>query len=226
MSHRAVIFDLGGVIFDTPIHAILEFERDVGLPPRSIGTLIDNSGANGAWARLERGQLPYQEFLAEFQLECSAAGVQISVPDMMAAVERALELHPRMLAAVRSLRHAGFLVGALTNNWQSNRSGDAQFAELECEFEAYIQSYKVGLRKPEPEIYHIVCDALSVRPAEAVFLDDIGRNLKAARALGMSTIKVHDPDGALAELEELLAPAWNAPSGPRSPRAVRVRGGG
>ena len=74
-----------------------------------------------------------------------------------------------------------------------------------------MQSYLVGRRKPEPEIYNLACEALEVTPPEAVFLDDIGANLKPARALGMGTIKVNDPDEALAELERMLAPAWRAP---------------
>ena len=62
----------------------------------------------------------------------------------------------------------------------------------------------VGLRKPDPRIYRLVCRELGVEPAEAVFLDDIGRNLKAARARGMATIKVEEPIAALRELETLL----------------------
>jgi putative hydrolase of the HAD superfamily len=67
-----------------------------------------------------------------------------------------------------------------------------------------VESSRVGLRKPDPAIYQLVCDELEVEPHEAVFLDDLGVNLKPARALGMTTIKVVDPDAALAELEAVV----------------------
>jgi epoxide hydrolase-like predicted phosphatase len=71
-------------------------------------------------------------------------------------------------------------------------------------FDAVVESAVEGMRKPDPRIYELACERLDVKPAEAIFLDDIGRNLKTARQLGMATIKVDDPDQALGELEALL----------------------
>ena len=206
---RAVIFDLGGVVFDSPLHALRALERDRGLPSLAIGRVIERAGRDGAWARLECGELEYVEFQGKLQQELDVAGLPVRVPEMMRAMARALHVRPVMLAAVRSLRSAGFKVGALTNNWAGE--GIDRFRALEPEFDAFVQSYLVGRRKPEPEIYNLACEALEVTPPEAVFLDDIGANLKPARALGMGTIKVNDPDEALAELERMLAPAWRAP---------------
>jgi putative hydrolase of the HAD superfamily len=67
-----------------------------------------------------------------------------------------------------------------------------------------IESAKLGLRKPDPKIYLLMCEALGVQPAHCVFLDDLGVNLKPARQLGMQTIKVDDPDVALRQLEALV----------------------
>ena len=209
VSRRAVIFDLGGVVFDSPLHALRTLEREEGLPRLAIGRVIESAGRDGAWARLERGELEYAEFQGKLQQEMDAAGLPLHVPEMMRAMAGALRVRPEMLAAIRSLRLAGFRVGALTNNWAGE--GIQRFAALEPEFDAFVQSYRVGRRKPEPEIYGLVCDALAVSPSEAVFLDDIGANLKPARALGMGTIKVSEPTRALADLEEMLAPRWQAP---------------
>lgn len=208
-SRRAVIFDLGGVVFDSPLHALRALERDEGLPPLTIGRVIEGAGSGGAWARLERGELGYGEFQGKLQEELDTAGVPLRVPEMMRAMAGALRVRPRMLAAIRSLRSGGYRVGALTNNWAGE--GIERFAALEPEFDAFVQSYLVGRRKPEPEIYFLVCEALAVSPSEAVFLDDIGANLEPARALGMGTIKVDHPDRALAALEALLASGWRAP---------------
>jgi len=77
-------------------------------------------------------------------------------------------------------------------------------AELADLFDVVIESSNVGLRKPDTAIYELVCRELGVAPHEAVFLDDLGVNLKPARAMGMTTIKVDQPDEALAELEQVV----------------------
>src|SRR5438093_19724 len=76
----------------------------------------------------------------------------------------------------------------------------------------FVESAVAGVRKPDPRIYELACAALRVAPPEAVMLDDIGANLKTARALGMATIRVIDPGAALGELEALLG----FPLGPSS----------
>ena len=71
-------------------------------------------------------------------------------------------------------------------------------------FDEVIQSSVEGCRKPEPRIYEIACERLGVEPAACVFLDDLGINLKPARAMGMTTIKVVDPEEAIGELEAVV----------------------
>ena len=106
-----------------------------------------------------------------------------------------------MLAAIRCIRARGLLVGAITNNWVVESGGTSV---LRPHFDVFIESAVVGIRKPDPRIFHLACDELGVAPHESIFLDDIGLNLKAARALGMTTIKVAAVDAALTELQGLL----------------------
>ena len=113
---------------------------------------------------------------------------------------------PAMLTAIARLRGAGFKTGALTNNWahsdaEGNRDGTRA---LRGHFDIFVESSVEGLRKPDPAIYRLACDRLGVSPDRVIFLDDIGGNLKPARALGMTTIKVEDPAVALAELSALV----------------------
>jgi putative hydrolase of the HAD superfamily len=100
-----------------------------------------------------------------------------------------------MLAAIGRCARADLRVAALTNNWPSEDRGDGM-RELRDHFDAFFESGVLGL-KPDPRIYLYACEQLRVRPPEAVFLDDIGGNLKAARALGMATIRVEEPGQAL-----------------------------
>ena len=201
MSHRAVIFDLGGVILGSPLHAIARFERERGIEPGFINRVVVAAGPGGAWARLERGELSMEAFFGAFEGDCAAAGRRLSARALMERIAEAAEPRPRMLEAVRRIRSSGLRAAALTNNW----IGDGTGADvLKPFFDVFVESSVLGLRKPDPRIYRHTCDAIGVAPNEAIFLDDIGGNLKTARQLGMATIKVDDPDDALRELELLL----------------------
>jgi putative hydrolase of the HAD superfamily len=203
VRHRAVIFDLGGVVLDSPLHAIAAFERECGLPAGFVNRVVVDTGASGAWARLERGELPLAEFTVAFERDCAEAGQQLSAGRMMERIAGASAPRPAMLEAVRRVRRSGRKAAALTNNWAAEGDAGAG-AALRPHFDVFVESSALGLRKPDPRIYRYTCAQLAVEPGEAVFLDDIGRNLKAARALGMTTIKVEDADAALAELERVL----------------------
>jgi putative hydrolase of the HAD superfamily len=144
-----------------------------------------------------------REFFGAFDAEMEAGQVRISAEALMAKIADNTQLRPAMLTAIRTIRSAGLKVGALTNNWAS----DDQFHKMDVlrpEFDVFIESAKVGLRKPDPKIYELACRAFGVKPAEVVFLDDIGGNLKAARALGMTTLKVTDYRETLRELGALV----------------------
>jgi epoxide hydrolase-like predicted phosphatase len=200
MRYRAVIFDLGGVVLDSPLHAIARYERELGIPNGFVNRVVVEAGSDGAWSRLERGELPMEEFFGAFESECHKEGQEISASEMMLRIG---ECGPRplMLEAIDRIRSRGISVAALTNNWAGEQDRTRELRDL---FDAVVESSVVGLRKPDPRIYLFACERLAVEPAEAVFLDDIGRNLKTARELGMTTIKVDQPQQALDELSDLL----------------------
>ena len=200
---RAVIFDLGGVVLGSPLHAIASFERELGIPAGFVNRVVVDTGASGAWARHERGELAREHFMREFSGECQSAGHALSVPDLFDRMAEVSHPRPRMLEAIRRIRARGLLTAALTNNFPSDAEDSGGRALRAC-FDDFFESSVLGLHKPDPRIYQHACRALDVAPNESVFLDDIGRNLKAARALGMATIKVDEPATALGQLEALL----------------------
>lgn len=197
---RGVIFDLGGVVIDSPLHVIAAYERELSIPEGFINRLVVDTGRDGAWSRMERGEVDMLTFERDFEAECAAGGHTISARTMMSRIGEC-QPRPAMLRAIGRLREAGLRVGALTNNWAPEGGIPDEPHEFSELFHAVIESARVGLRKPDPRIYELACETLELRPDEAAFLDDIGRNLKAARALGMVTIKVEDPAVALGELE-------------------------
>jgi putative hydrolase of the HAD superfamily len=200
---KAVVFDIGGVIQDSPLHAIARYERDHGLPPEAINRAVVATGERGAWSRLERGELTVEAWCAPFEADCRAHGITVSAPRLMQYIGEAGRERPQMLRAVSRLRERGLRVGALTNNW-ATETAPAGPHPIARHFDALVESRAVGMRKPDPRMYQLICRQLAVEPPQAAFLDDIGTNLKTAKALGMHTIKVNDPDAALRELGALV----------------------
>lgn len=204
---RAVIFDLGGVVIDSPLHTIARYERANEIPEGFINRVVIESGPSGAWSRMERGELNMESFFNPFEKDCADAGQTISARGLMEAIGENAGPRPAMLDAILAIRRSGLLAAALTNNWATAEAAPAAPSgskALAPHFDFFIESSVVGLRKPDPRIYRHACDMIGIEPAEAIFLDDIGRNLKTARQLGMTTIKVEDPSIALVELEGLL----------------------
>jgi putative hydrolase of the HAD superfamily len=199
MTFRAVIFDLGGVVFPSPFDAFDTYERDAGLPPRFVRRVIAASAEDGAWAQFERSELTFGEFCVALEAEFTAEGGTVDAAALMQGITVGFAPRPEMTRAIARLREEGLRVGALTNNWA--RSGDRTLREPDdLGFHTVVESAVEGIRKPDPRIYELVCERLDVTPEGCVFLDDLGINLKPARAMGMTTIKVVDPTAALVEL--------------------------
>ena len=201
MRYKAVLFDLGGVVVGSPLAVIARYEAVRGIRAGFLNRVVVTAGAAGAWARLERGEILLEAFYPAFEEECAAAGCSIDAREMMARVSEVTVPRPAMLEAIRRIRARGLLAAAVTNNWVAEGEGTGV---LRAHFDAFVESSVAGVRKPDPRIYELACAKLRIVPPEAVMLDDIGANLKTARALGMATIRVADPDSALGELEELL----------------------
>ena len=205
MELRAVIFDVGGVIQESPLDFLREYEVRNDLPEGFVAGIVGNYAArpDGAWQRLERGELLLDEFCRIFDSEIANLGYSVSTAEMMLEMADYVVLRPRMIEAVRRVRAHGLKAAALTNNWIMEEKDEEREALRSC-FDAFIESCRTGLRKPDPRIYELTCEALGVLPGEAAFLDDMGANLKTAARLGMLAIEVTDPDAALRELGEAL----------------------
>jgi putative hydrolase of the HAD superfamily len=198
----AVLFDFGGVITDSPFDAFRRYEQDHGLPDGFIRGVNATNYLDNAWARLERNELDFDAFCEAFEAETLAAGGRIDARDLFAMFSG--QLRPEMVEAVRRCGEH-FKTGLLTNNFVTpiSASGYSALAEVLAMFDAVVESSVVGVRKPDERFYLMACDALDVSPRQSVFLDDLGVNLKPARALGMATIRVTDTSSALTELEEV-----------------------
>jgi putative hydrolase of the HAD superfamily len=199
----AVVFDLGGVVLNSPLPAIAAYETEQGLPHRFIARLVVEGGHDGPWARLERGELDATRFADAFARQGADAGHPFDAAELLGRIERAATPRQAMLDALGRLRGAGLRVAALTNAWDMPDRTE-RMDQLRPLFDLFVESFRVGMRKPERRIYELVCRELETAPDAVVFLDDLGSNLKPARELGMRTIKVADPAVALNDLSRLI----------------------
>ena len=213
---RAVLWDFGGVITESPFDAFARLERERGLPVAFIRRINATDPDTNAWARFERSEITLAEFDAAFGDESAAAGHRIGGAEVARLLYGAVR--PAMIDALRRCK-AHYVVACLTNNviagpgrgLPTTPEREAEVAQAMRLFDHVLESSRLGVRKPEPRFYELALDALGVRAEEAVYLDDLGINLKPARAMGMTTIRVSDAAQALRELEAVLDLALTGP---------------
>jgi putative hydrolase of the HAD superfamily len=198
---RAVLWDFGGVILSSPFEAFNRYEAANGLPTDFIRSVNATNPDTNAWALLERSDVAPEEFDAMFADESEALGHRIPGADVLGLLSG--EIRPEMVTALDRVIRAGYRTACLTNNVVGGEQR-MEVGDVMVMFDHVVESSKVGCRKPEPRFYEIACELVGVEPSECVFLDDLGINLKPAKAMGMTTIKVGAAEPAIAELESVL----------------------
>lgn len=205
---EAILWDFGGVITTSPFEAFNLYEAEHGLPRNFIRTINATNPDDNAWAQFEANSVNMDEFDALFAAESESAGHRVSGKDVIGLLYG--EVRPRMLDVLKICKEH-FKVACITNNVAPSDGvalvpdpdRAARVTEALSLFDLVIESSVEGIRKPDPRIYTRTCERLGVSPDKAVFLDDLGINLKPARALGMQTIKVVSEAQAIRELAEI-----------------------
>ena len=203
MKYKAIIWDFGGVITSSPFEAFNKFEEANGLPKDIIRTINSENSDMNAWAQFESNSITIDQFNDLFLKEAKAKGFDIKGRDIIKLLKGSIR--ENMVSFLRELK-SDFKLGCITNNVKpsSEENTDNETKEVMSIFDHVIESSIVGIRKPNPEIYMMSCDALNVSPNQCIYLDDLGINLKPARELGMTTIKVIQPEDAIQEVRNLL----------------------
>ena len=208
---EAILWDFGGVFTTSPFEAFNRFEAARGLPENFIRTVNSTNHHDNAWAKFESSEIDVDEFDEAFRRESEAFGHSVGGKDVLTLL--AGEFRPRMARVLAECKRH-YKVGCITNNMKNppnqtvaaspapNPERAARTAAILDQFDVVVESSVEGIRKPDPRIYRLACDRLGVAPENAVFLDDLGINLKPARAMGMVTIKVVTEEKAIADLEQ------------------------
>lgn len=206
---KAVFWDFGGVLTESPFDAFNRYEKERGLPRDFLRQTNAVNPLDNAWARFERGQLSLEEFDRAFHRETAGRGHAVPGRELLPLLAGAVR--PGMVRVLDRIREH-YRVACLTNNAPvgtgAGMSADGEHArrveDVMARFQFVLESSKAGVRKPEPAFYRKACELAGVEASQVVFLDDLGINLKPARELGMTTIKVTRPESAVAALEQAL----------------------
>ncbi|XP_072565245.1 acyl-CoA dehydrogenase family member 10 [Paramormyrops kingsleyae] len=204
--YKAVIFDMGGVLLPSPFHKATEWEQENGIPGGTIAQAIKTGGENNSWRKFMRGEMDAQLFVEAFSKECAdLAGRPVSAASFVSALTSGpmAQTHPAMMEAIQCIRAEGLRTAVLSNNFFLS-DGNSYLPLDRSLFDVIVESCLEAVCKPDPRIYHLCLERLGVLPQEAVFLDDIGSNAKAAAQLGLHAIKVMGPDSAIKELSAVL----------------------
>ena len=208
---KAVFWDFGGVITSSPFEAFNNFEKDNNLPVDFLRQVNSTNPNNNAWAKLERSEVSLDEFDFLFEEESGNLGHAVKGKEVIALLQG--QVRPEMVKALQKIQ-GNLIQACLTNNIQSLKEETFEEGNVSVSgkhdvimelFDFVIESSKVNLRKPDPAFYKMACEKAKIEPSEAVFLDDLGINLKPAKILGMETIKVINSTDALQELQKLIS---------------------
>ena len=204
-SIKAILWDFGGVLTTSPFEAFNRFEAAHDLPKDFIRRVNSTNPTTNAWAQFESNTITTEQFDQLFEQESESLGHPVRGMRVLELLSG--ELRPRMVSALRKCKEH-FKVGCITNNMKSGEGPSMARDEAKAAasqsvmtlFDVIVESSVEGVRKPDPRIYEIACGRMDIAPETCVFLDDLGINLKPAKALGMTTIKVIEEDQAIKDL--------------------------
>jgi epoxide hydrolase-like predicted phosphatase len=193
--------DFGGVLTTSVFASFAAFCDAEGLQADHVANAFRNDPvARQLLFDLEVGTLPAEDFAPRF-----VAAIGLAPDRADGLVDRLFaraDADPAMLAAVAAARRAGIRTGLISNSWGEALKYDREsFPDL---FDGWVISHEVGMRKPDPAIYALGAERIGLPPEACVFVDDLGGNLKPAKALGMATVKHTTADETIPQLEELL----------------------
>jgi putative hydrolase of the HAD superfamily len=208
---EAAVFDLGGVFLAGGVESVRGFGARHGLAAETWDAIRHELfHEEGIWSACERGEVTLERFVARLRELVNEAGGYVSRGDaenFMGAMndQEAGQRLRREIVDAAARVHAVMPTALLTNNILEWREGWRGLLDLTALFDVVIDSSEVGIRKPEAAIYELTRTKLDL-PHEAIFfLDDLGVNLKPARALGWQTLRYDDTERVLAVLDALAA---------------------
>lgn len=196
---EAVIWDLGGVIartFDRSWRA--KWESELELKEFELERTVFNSSVS---RKAAVGQADQEQVWAEVGQTFALSAERLAV--LREDFWRGDRIDQGLVEYIRGLR-SDYRTGMITNAWLDTRHWIENEWKLSPDFDVIVVSAEVGLAKPNPAIYQLTLEQLSIEPPAAVFVDDFVENIDAARELGMHAVRFEDREQAIREVDRIL----------------------
>ena len=195
---KLILWDYGGVLTNSPFLNIKDFEEFSNIEQNSIIKINSNKPFVNAWAKLEKNLISFCEFSCLFKEEAKSIGINHIDPiKLLQCLE--VSLNKRMVLLLKEIAQK-YDCACLTNNFKNHfsKKNSSTFNRIKNNFDYIFESSKLGIRKPEKEIYLYVLKKMRVKPEEILFIDDLGMNLKPAKELGFITYKFKNTEDTIA----------------------------
>jgi epoxide hydrolase-like predicted phosphatase len=204
-----VFYDFGGVFTAAPFPEIERFGEELGTAPGQIASLMFgpySEDTDHPWHQLERGEIPFTQAREAIMQLASGEGLEFDPLQVLMRMGTDRESRNLLIQQVRSLRAQGTLTALITNNILEFREAWRSLLPVEELFVDVIDSSEVGMRKPNPEIFHLALKRLGdIAPERSLFLDDYPGNIDAARSIGMQGILVgEDESQTVRAIDEIM----------------------
>ncbi|MBR3811743.1 MAG: HAD family phosphatase [Agathobacter sp.] len=197
---KSVIFDIGNVLVD------FTWEKafcDFGLEGEAFEKVANATVRHPGWLELDRGSITKEEAIEIFSKE--APEYRKHIERIYIELVNMLKQYDYAIPWIKELKERGYKVYILSNwskpAYEACKDNALNFLPL---VDGAILSYQELLVKPDQKIYERICTRYEIDPKEAVFLDDVIKNIEGARAYGLHAIHFQSYEQAKAELEELL----------------------
>jgi len=199
MAIRNVVFDVGGVLLEWNPPRVIERLH----PDRKTQALIrQQMFEHTDWHEFDRGTLSYSDAITHF-----AKATGLSTDETRALIHATRESLTPIGGTIRILEklaaggvHLYLLSNMPVSTFEYLRQHHAFFGH----FEHLVISGAILLIKPEPAIYKHLVEQTGIVPAESVFIDDLLKNVIAARECGFQAIQFRDPASCREELRNYL----------------------
>ena len=203
-----VVSDFGGVLTSPLLHAFARVQRRCGVPPEAFGRAlraVERAEGVHPLFELETGRMSEAAFLAKLESRVSDdLGRDVSLQDFSAHYFAGIRANEELFAYYRELSDRGIRLALLTNNVREWEPRWRAMLPIDDIFELVVDSAFVGMRKPDHEIYELTLEQLGLPAAACAFVDDLERNVIAARQVGMHAVHHIETPATIAALAALL----------------------
>ena len=196
---KNIVFDIGNVLAGFVWE---DFFRSFGYSEEIFEKLADATVKSPMWNEMDRGAMSDDQLLEGFIR--NDPSIEKEIREVFANVKGMVCRYDYAMPWIRELKEKGYRIYIISNFAHKAHRDCIDALDFLEETDGAILSYQVKLIKPSPEIYRLLCSKFGLKEQECVFIDDVEKNVAAAKEVGMEGIVFRTLEETRRELELLL----------------------